>query len=128
LPIVTEHAVGYLECRLRQSIDAGSHTIFVGLVANAEMLRDGPPMTYAYYHDVKRGQTQENAPTYVTEADGKEKQDMPSYRCTICGYVYDPKAGDPDAGVKPGTSFESLPADWVCPVCGAAKDKFVKVE
>ena len=52
---------------------------------------------------------------------------MSSYRCTICGYVYDPAKGDPDANVAPGTAFESLPANWVCPICGASKDAFVKV-
>ena len=41
-----------------------------------------------------------------------------------CGYIYDPAKGDPDSGVKPGTPFEKLPADWVCPVCGASKSDF----
>ncbi|MBP1713896.1 MAG: Rubredoxin-type Fe(Cys)4 protein [Deltaproteobacteria bacterium] len=49
---------------------------------------------------------------------------MKKYVCNICGYVYDPAAGDPDSGVKPGTPFEKLPADWVCPVCGASKSDF----
>jgi rubredoxin len=51
---------------------------------------------------------------------------MSSYRCTVCGYVYYPDIGDPVYGVKPGTPFEDLPEDWVCPVCGADKDKFKK--
>ncbi len=51
-----------------------------------------------------------------------------SYRCTICGYIYEPEAGDPGSGVAPGTSFEDLPDDWVCPVCGATKDQFEPVE
>jgi rubredoxin len=51
---------------------------------------------------------------------------MDKYVCTVCGYVYDPAAGDPDNGVKPGTPFEKLPDDWVCPVCGASKDQFEK--
>ncbi len=51
---------------------------------------------------------------------------MDRYECQVCGYVYDPAVGDPDNGVAPGTPFESLPADWVCPVCGAAKDQFQK--
>jgi len=49
---------------------------------------------------------------------------MDKYVCNICGYVYDPEAGDPDNGVKPGTAFDKLPADWVCPVCGAEKNDF----
>ncbi|NLB44376.1 MAG: rubredoxin [Clostridiaceae bacterium] len=46
------------------------------------------------------------------------------YVCNLCGYVYDPEAGDPDNGVDPGTAFEDLPEDWVCPLCGASKDDF----
>ena len=40
------------------------------------------------------------------------------YICNLCGYVYDEEAGDPDNGIAPGTAFEDLPEDWVCPVCG----------
>ena len=49
---------------------------------------------------------------------------MDKYKCTVCEYVYDPAVGDPDNGVKPGTSFDHLPADWVCPQCGAEKSAF----
>jgi rubredoxin len=49
---------------------------------------------------------------------------MERYVCNICGYVYDPAEGDPDAGIRKGVSFEDLPEDWVCPVCGAEKDEF----
>lgn len=49
---------------------------------------------------------------------------MKSYVCTICGYIYDPKTGDSDAGIKPGTSFDDLPESWVCPICGAGKEVF----
>jgi rubredoxin len=52
---------------------------------------------------------------------------MDKYECSVCGYIYNPEEGDPDSGVLPGTSFEELPDDWVCPVCGAAKDDFKKV-
>ncbi len=53
---------------------------------------------------------------------------MDKYVCDLCGYVYDPAAGDPDEGVDAGTSFDDLPDDWVCPVCGAGKDDFSKEE
>jgi rubredoxin len=53
---------------------------------------------------------------------------MKKYRCIICGYVYDPAVGDPDGGIDPGTSFESIPGDWVCPVCGVGKDQFEPAE
>jgi len=49
---------------------------------------------------------------------------MSKYVCTLCGYVYDPASGDPDNNIPPGTPFEQLPDDWVCPVCGASKDQF----
>lgn len=53
---------------------------------------------------------------------------MQNWRCIPCDYVYDPASGDPDAGIAPGTAFEDLPEDWVCPVCSAGKDMFEKVE
>ncbi|MDO8722692.1 MAG: rubredoxin [Syntrophales bacterium] len=49
---------------------------------------------------------------------------MTLYICSVCGYIYDPEQGDPDSGIKPGTKFEDLPEDWVCPVCGADKSNF----
>ena len=49
---------------------------------------------------------------------------MEKYVCDICGYVYDPEAGDPDNGVAPGTPWEEVPEDWVCPLCGVGKDQF----
>lgn len=49
---------------------------------------------------------------------------MKKYKCSVCGYVYDPAQGDPDNGIAPGTSFENLPDTWTCPVCGATKDMF----
>ena len=51
---------------------------------------------------------------------------MDKWVCQVCGYIYDPEKGDVDSGVAPGTSFESLPDDWVCPECGASKDDFEK--
>lgn len=49
---------------------------------------------------------------------------MKKYECKVCGYIYDPVDGDPDTGVAPGTAFEDLPEDWVCPLCSAEKDEF----
>lgn len=51
---------------------------------------------------------------------------MDKYECSVCGYVYDPEDGDPDNGIEPGTKWEDVPDDWVCPVCGASKDQFEK--
>lgn len=50
---------------------------------------------------------------------------MDKYVC-VCGYVYDPEVGDPDQGIVQGTSFEAIPEDWVCPLCGLSKDMFQK--
>ena len=49
---------------------------------------------------------------------------MAKYICDVCGYEYDPAVGDPENGIAPGTPFESLPEDWVCPLCGVGKDQF----
>lgn len=49
---------------------------------------------------------------------------MKKYTCVACGYVYDPAVGDPDSGIAPGTAFEDIPEDWVCPLCGVGKDQF----
>jgi rubredoxin len=54
----------------------------------------------------------------------KEDKSMKKYVCSVCGYEYDPEAGDPDNGITRGTSFDDLPADWVCPLCGVGKEDF----
>ena len=53
---------------------------------------------------------------------------MEKYKCLMCGYIYDPASGDPDNTVEPGTAFDLLPYDWLCPDCGADKDEFEPVE
>ncbi|MBS3762324.1 MAG: rubredoxin [Planctomycetes bacterium] len=53
---------------------------------------------------------------------------MERYRCEVCGYIYDPEKGDPAAEIDPGVSFEDLPDDWECPICGVGKDQFELVE
>ena len=55
---------------------------------------------------------------------GEESFFMKKYECTVCGYIYDPALGDSDGGIAPGTAFEDLPEDWVCPECGVEKDMF----
>ena len=51
---------------------------------------------------------------------------MDNYVCSLCGYIYDPKTGDSDNNILPGTSWDDLPDDWECPVCGASKNDFEK--
>jgi len=53
---------------------------------------------------------------------------MKKYVCEVCGYIYDPAEGDPDGKIPAGTAFDDLPADWVCPMCGAGKGSFSPVD
>ncbi len=53
---------------------------------------------------------------------------MKKYRCLVCGWDYDPAVGDTNSGIEPGTAFEDLPDDWVCPICGVGKDQFEPIE
>lgn len=53
---------------------------------------------------------------------------MTKYECDVCGWVYDPEEGDPEHGIAPGTTFEDIPDDWVCPVCGAGKADFSPID
>ncbi len=53
---------------------------------------------------------------------------MDKYKCTVCGYIYDPSVGDPEHGFPAGTKFEDLPESWTCPVCGVTKDMFVSTQ
>ena len=131
-PILKEYAVAFVEARVKNSLDVGTHTLFIGEVANADVLNDAEPMTYAFYHTIKGGKSPKTAPTYIkedknTEDKPKESAKMKKYRCIICGYIYNPEEGDPDSGISPGTPFEDIPDDWVCPVCGATKDNFEEV-
>ena len=52
---------------------------------------------------------------------------MRKFQCALCGYLYDPEKGDPDQDIAPGTAFQDLPDNWVCPQCGAAKEEFQPV-
>ena len=58
----------------------------------------------------------------------EREEKMKKYICDLCGYVYDPEIGDSEAGIKPGVAFKDLPADWVCPLCGASKEDFSPME
>ncbi|HEY48436.1 MAG TPA: High molecular weight rubredoxin [Dehalococcoidia bacterium] len=124
-PIVLDNALAYMEAEVINEMDAGTHTVFLGKLVDSEVLKEGEPMTYAYYHQVKRGTTPKSAPSY-REEEKKEEAKMAKYKCSVCGYVYDPEKGDPESDIAPGTPFEELPDDWVCPVCGAPKSDFEK--
>jgi flavin reductase (DIM6/NTAB) family NADH-FMN oxidoreductase RutF/rubredoxin len=126
-PVVIDNTLAYLEAKVNKEVDVGTHTIFIGELVGAEVIKEGEPMTYAYYHQVKRGTTPKTAPSYVEEKKEKVVK-MAKYKCKVCGYIYDPELGDPDGSIKPGTPFEKIPDDWVCPVCGAPKSEFERME
>jgi flavin reductase (DIM6/NTAB) family NADH-FMN oxidoreductase RutF/rubredoxin len=118
LPVVLEHTLGYIECSVVNSVNVFTHTLYIGEVIGAEMFKKDEPMTYAYYHEIKNAQAPKSTPIYQAPKSSKK------YVCKVCGWVYDPEIGDPDGGIKPGTEFEDIPDNWVCPVCGAAKSDF----
>lgn len=135
VPIVTEDCVAWFECKVVQTIDVGSHMLFIGEVVDNDLLdEDKEPLTYAWYQTVKKGKAPKNAPTYQKpdaisdareeKADGQFKK----YQCLVCDHIYDEAEGDKDTGIPPGTSFEDLPDDWVCPTCGAEKADFEEMK
>ena len=129
VPLVLDNALACIEAKVINKIDIGTHTIFIGRVEDADILSEDKPMTYEYYHKVKGGVSPKTAPTYSSMVDKetkKEEEKMDKYVCKVCGYVYDPEKGDPDGGIAPGTNFEDIPDDWVCPVCGVGKEEFEK--
>ena len=132
-PLILDYTIGVIELKVFQSHDVGTHTLFIGKVLTAEKFNNDEAMTYEYYHTIKGGVSPKTAPTYDKEVDipnkkVKEEKRMDKYVCDVCGYVYDPEKGDPDNGIKPGTAFDDLPDDWVCPICGAEKSDFSKKE
>ena len=72
------------------------------------------------------GASPEASKNHDHHVEGEKR--MSVYACELCGYEYRPKVGDPDNGIEEGTDFEDLPADWVCPLCGASKEDFEKVD
>jgi flavin reductase (DIM6/NTAB) family NADH-FMN oxidoreductase RutF/rubredoxin len=144
VPIVTENCIAWYECEVEQEIGIGTHVMFVGRVVDLGIIdQDKKPLTYDHYRNVIKGVSPENSPTYLSEeklgdemeevsGSGKNDADLPEtmkkYRCTVCGYIYDPAEGDPPAGIPPGTAFEDIPDNWSCPICGVTKDDFIPYE
>jgi rubredoxin/flavin reductase (DIM6/NTAB) family NADH-FMN oxidoreductase RutF len=130
-PMVMDHALSVMEARVFNQLDVGTHTLFLADVVYGEVLRKGKPLTYAYYQENKKGKSPPSAPTYRFHHAGEEKQgqekkeeEMKKYTCNVCGYIYDPAEGDPANGIPPDTSFENLPDNWLCPLCGVDKSNF----
>ena len=96
-PVVLENSLCYMEAKVINRFDCGTHTVFLGEVVDSKILTTGKPMTYSYYHQIKRGTTPEAAPTFIKEElEEKKGKSMQKYRCTVCNYIYDPAIGDPD--------------------------------
>ncbi len=148
VPVVTSYCVAAFECSVINQVDCGTHILFIGEVLNGEVLSDDDPLTYDYYHEHYKMRAPKNAPTYIDPEKLKDepeknepkeeleeephehefvKTDDGKYVCIICGYTYDPEIGEPSLGIPPGTPFEDLDEDFLCPLCGAGKDYFNKI-
>ena len=123
VPIVLNEAIAFLECKVIQTIDVGTHFLFIGELVQAGVLDDTKEaLTYLYYREVKKGLAPKNAPTYIDKSKLEPKEPSikaAKHKCSVCGYIYD------DAVEK--VKFEDLPDDWHCPVCGTDKEAFVKM-
>ena len=95
-------------------METATHTVFLGEVLDADVLKNEEPMTYTYYHKVVKGKSPKNAPTYIPE-EVEEKVEDAKWVCGICGYVYEGE-----------TPFEELPEDFKCPICKQPKNVFVR--
>lgn len=107
---VIENAVGYIVCDVINQMETETHTVFLGKITDGEMLHPQIPMTYAYYHTIKKGKSPKNAPTYIEEIP----QNTLAYKCKICGYIYN---GD----------ITKEPESFVCPVCKKGKEFFEQI-
>ena len=117
IPVILNDAIAWIECKVTKTVDAGTHLIFIGEVLQTEMLNEEKPaMTYSEFREKKKRVAPPNAPTHIDEPAEEPPAESTTYKCTICGYVYDES--------EEGTAFEDLPDDWKCPVCGARKSEF----
>lgn len=108
LPVIRD-SCGYFICEVIDQMETETHTVFLGKVIDAATYEGtGDAMTYAYYHNVIKGKSPKNAPTYQPEEEVKEPKSN-KYVCQVCGHVYE---------------GESLPEDFKCPICGQGAEKF----
>lgn len=103
---VIDYAAARYSCKVIKSLDLGSHVMFIGEVLDAEVLNEDEVMTYSYYHQVKKGATPKNAPSY------KEETKKTGFRCEVCGYILE---------------ADEIPDDFICPICGVGKNRFKKI-
>lgn len=123
VPVVMNDSVAFLEFRVVETVDVGTHLMFIGELVNAEILDDtAEPMTYQYYRRIRKGASPKNAPTYIDQAkleEAKVKSLFKKFRCPLCGYAYD----EANEQIK----FVDLPDNWICPICGCEKNEFIEV-
>jgi flavin reductase (DIM6/NTAB) family NADH-FMN oxidoreductase RutF/rubredoxin len=122
VPIVLDESIAYFECKVIQTLDVGTHLLFIGELLEAESTDDSKePLTYSYYRQVKKGVAPKNAPTYIDKSklEVKSGSGLKKFKCSVCGYIYDESA-------EP-VRFADLADDWVCPVCGSEKSEFIEI-
>lgn len=128
VPLLTGEGMTTFECKVVDQLEVGTHTLFVGEVLDGVIIDpEAREMTYRYYHEVLKGVAPKNAPTFIEELAATEPADATGdevHICTLCKYEYHKTKGS--GTIAAGTSFEDIPGDWVCPICGAGKEKFVK--
>ena len=112
---VLNDCCGYIVCKVTGKLETSTHTIFLGEAIDGDTVGNGPAMTYAYYHNVVKGKSPKNAPTYIPAEEVASSRRSEKWVCGVCRYEYD---GD--------IPFEELPDTYVCPVCRQPKSRFVK--
>lgn len=113
-----DDSCGWFSGKVINHMETATHTVFLVEVAEGEP-SGGKAMTYGYYHSVIKGKTAKNAPTYQAPPEPPKPTETGAgrWQCPVCGYIY---PDDPP--------FESLPEDWVCPICCLPKAKFIQLE
>jgi flavin reductase (DIM6/NTAB) family NADH-FMN oxidoreductase RutF/rubredoxin len=124
VPIIMNDCIAFLEFKVVQTVDAGTHLIFIGELVQAELVDDTKEaITYLHYRRVRKGLSPKNAPTYIDKSKTEAKlvgSGLKKFECTACGYVYD----EAEQEVR----FADLPEDWICPVCASEKSDFIEIE
>ena len=124
VPIVLNDCIAFLECKVVQTIDVGTHYMFIGQLVQSEIIDDTKDaLTYLHYRQVRKGVAPKNAPTYIDKSKlgaNLTETVFKKFECTACGYIYD----EADEDIR----FADLPDDWVCPVCGSEKSDFIEIQ
>ena len=112
---VLENTCGYMVCKVIDTMETSTHTIFLGEVIEADDYSTENAMTYKYYHENLKGSSPKNAPTYeetsISQVDNDSKKTK--WKCSVCGYIHE---------------ADELPDDFTCPICGVGKENFELIE